>query len=424
MSESIRRSSGTPNVGLETLFSPRKLVNCRLCGGSDLDMFLSLGNQPLANALLEARELGTPEYTAPLQLCRCITCGHVQLTHTVPPEIMFANYRYKSGVNAAWHRHCEKLADKQSFGNTLLSGRVRRFMVDIASNDGTLLSYFAKQGWHVLGIEPAENLAHSLPVVRDYWSTPFAISLRKGFGPVDLITAQNVFGHVDDPLDFLMGVQVMLVEDGKCIIEVPSLIELLRNTAFDTIYHEHLSYWSLDALRTVAGMAHLVVTDVEQLPVHGGSMRVTLKHNGPGSPAMFQALFEEDKMLRNKRTFKNFPKIVNGVLTELDKILRKFAKEGKIVGAYGASAKGATLLNLLSLIGTPLPVYVLDDNPLKQNMYMPGSHVPIFSPELIGDVDVMMLLSWNWDSELKARCHALGFDGKFLIPLPEPRIER
>jgi 2-polyprenyl-3-methyl-5-hydroxy-6-metoxy-1,4-benzoquinol methylase len=398
------------------MYQPRKLTNCRLCAGSSLDTFLSLGTQPLANSLLEARDLKQPEYTAPLSLCRCLDCGHVQLTHTVPAEIMFAHYRYKSGVNAAWHQHCEALADKLSAS--------RGFMVDIASNDGTLLEYFAHQGWKVLGIEPAENLSHSLPVVRDYWSTPFAIGLRKGYGPADLITAQNVFGHVDDPLDFLMGVQTMLADDGRCIIEVPSLLELLRNTAFDTIYHEHLSYWSLDAISLVAQMADLVVTDVEQLAVHGGSMRVTLRHSGPGSPAVFQTLFEEDKLLRLKRTFKDFPKVVNGVLTELDKLLRKFAAEGKVVGAFGASAKGATLLNLLSQIGTPLPVYVLDDNSLKQNMYMPGSHIPIFSPLLIGDVDIMMLLSWNWDSELKARCHALGFDGKFLIPLPEPRVER
>jgi C-methyltransferase-like protein/putative zinc binding protein/methyltransferase family protein len=415
MSKLIKRVSDMLSAGPETLFQARKLKNCRLCGGSDLDTFLSLGNQPLANSLLEAHELKLPEYTAPLELCRCLICGHVQLTHTVPPEIMFANYRYKSGVNAAWHRHCEELADR--------CATQRGFVVDIASNDGTLLEYFAKQGWKVLGIEPAENLAHSLPVVRDYWSTSFAISLRKTYGPADLIIAQNVFGHVDDPLDFLMGVQVMLAEDGQCIIEVPSLMELFRNTAFDTIYHEHLSYWSLDAVTLIAKMAQLVVTDVELLRVHGGSLRVTLKRNGTGTPAVFKMLFEENKLLKSKRTFKNFPKIVNGLLTELDMLLRQYKKDGQVVGAYAASAKGATLLNLLSLIGTPLPAYVLDDNPLKQNMYMPGSHVPIFSPLLIGEVDIMMLLAWNWADELKARLRAIGFEGKFLIPFPEPRIE-
>lgn len=395
----------------------RHVTACRLCGSTDLWEFFTLGEQPLANDLVPPDRLNQPDFRAPLAVMRCDDCSHVQLTYTVAPQLLFSDYRFVSGTTAGWHAHCDRLAAQ------LTAKHGSGFVIDIGANDGTLLTKFSNRGWRTLGIDPANNLpiAPSVRMECCEWGLATANRLAFTHGRADVIIAQNVLGHVDDPVDFLRGIRSMLTPHGAAYVEVPDLRQLLKTCAFDTIYHEHLSYWSLLSFSKAAKRAGLVVTNTQLLPaIHGGSLRFTVQHEGHTSLSLGWRLLSDYRALHTRAPFEKFQAQVEERLKAIGALFA--AAEGPFWG-YAASAKATVLLNALQQRGVRMPDQIVDDTPGKQGLYVPGVRVPIVKPEAMETCETLVLLAWNWADELKRRAVALGFRGAFLIPMPEPRIE-
>lgn len=392
------------------------LTACRLCRSSRFTLFFDLGDQPLANNLVPMEARAQTDYTAPLAVVRCEDCQHVQLTHTVPPEMLFSDYRYTSGTSEGWHDHSEALAEM------VTRRRGTGFVVDIGANDGTLLSKFKRLGWKTLGVDPAKNLARNAPVRMEAvtWSLETAKSLVTDYRKADIIIAQNVLGHVHDPVDFLQGVAAMLKIGGDAIIEVPDLRHLLETVAFDTIYHEHLSYWSVVTLTKAAHLAGLKLVHVQDLKVHGGSLRVTLRHTGRPSAHLGVQLVYDYRRLMNPNLYTQFQTEAE---RRLDTITQLCAEAERPFWGYAASAKATVLLNALASRGAPLPEWIIDDAPQKQGMLVPGVRVPVVAPEAMDKCRTLMVLAWNWADGIKLRARNRGFQGDYLIPLPTPRME-
>jgi len=387
---------------------------CRVCGVGKLIQYLDLGVQPLANAFLHREDLGLPEFEAPLRVQLCEVCGLSQLTHTVSPERLYSHYVFFSGVSKSWQAHCERLADD------VLQWYDTPFVVDIASNDGSLLVPFKQRGAKVLGVEPAQNITQTVlvPTLPKFWNSDTAREIRDANGAADIITATNVFGHVDDAHDFLVGVALLLAKDGTAVIECPHILSLLWLNAFDTIYHEHLSYWSLFPLQTLAHQVGLRVFDVRPQAIHGGTMRYYLCHDGRRlvRPTVQHLLSRELEV--GAHTIEPYLEF-QATVRQLIEDLREALAERDVFG-FGASAKGNTLLNT---VGATLPA-IFDDTPSKQGLFTPGRHIPVEKPVSLASVPKLVLLSWNWAAEMKKRAKALGFHGEVLTPIPHPRWER
>jgi SAM-dependent methyltransferase len=398
----------------------RQIVACRLCRSGNLWPFFTLGPQPLANDLLRPEHWDQPEFRAPLSVLRCEECQHVQLTHTVPPTQLFGTYRFQSGSAEGWHDHCTGLAE------TLTKRRGAGFLVDIGSNDGTLLGKFKKLGWKVLGVDPARNLARRVPIKTEvcFWTQLTAQSIRAEHGRADVLVAQNVLGHVDDPVDFLQGIAAMLKPAGEAIIEVPDLYCLLAQGEFDTIYHEHLSYWSVMALAKAAALAGLAIFQIQHLRMHGGSFRAHLKHINCRSLTVRSnvgvRIVKDFRQLANQALFEGFQGLVERKLAQIQELL---ATAETPLWGYAASAKATVLLNALHERGSPLPEWIIDDTPGKHGCLIPGVRIPVAKPEAMGDCRTLMLLAWNWAEGLMLRAKNRGFQGRYLIPMPEPRID-
>jgi hypothetical protein len=417
-------------------------TNCRVCGESLPEPYLDLGEQPLANALVKPWDVHPNhggaflEFTAPLAIALCPSCGLSQLTVVVDPRVLYSHYNFQSGVSGAWRAHCFDLAkevsgpDTSEFGGNPSQG----FAIDIAANDGTQLKMLASRGWRCLGVEPSDVpmgdwKGPPIKMVREFWSEQLAHELKAQHGPADLIVAQNVLGHVDDVHGFLCGVRAILADDGRCAIEVPDALEMATHTAFDTIYHEHLSYWIFNAMTAAAGNAGLEIADVDRVEVHGGSRRYWLRHrtrDGPSVPVIEFGLTDFARGAAEDFIYRDFAARVHATLKETASILWTLKTQGKRVWAFGASAKGAVFLNALrrSNPQCPLPEIILDETPEKQGMLSPGTHIPIRGmPESLAHIDVLWLMSWNWAWELKRRARERGFAGQFLVTSPEVRLE-
>lgn len=380
------------------------ITACRLCGSPKLWEFFTLGEQPFANDLVPPDQLDRVDERAPLTVVRCDACGHVQLRHTVSPDRLFSDYRFQSGIAPGWHQHCADFAAAQT------ERRGPGFVIDIGSNDGTLLTKFQALGWRVLGIEPAANLANNatVPTICGGFDVATAQHVFVKSGPADLIVAQNVLGHVDDPIEFLCGAEGLLAPDGELVIEVPDVRRLLATLAFDTIYHEHLSYWSIFTLQAAAVRTGLEVVDSESLPVHGGSLRVTMKHDH-----MTRWQMAGPNELGTREPFLTFQSRVDDHLHELRDL---WSIAPPPIWGYGASAKATVMLNALGCT----PERIVDDAPAKQGYFVPGVRVPITGPAGLATAQTLVLFSWNWADDLKRRAVAAGFTGEFLLPWPEP----
>jgi novobiocin biosynthesis protein NovU/D-mycarose 3-C-methyltransferase len=361
-----------------------------------------LGEQPLANALRTPGDT-SEEFRAPLSVVLCENCGLSQLTVVVDPEILYKGYRFRSGTSEAWRKHCVDLAEQCGDGTNYVA-------LEIASNDGTMLDALSPHGWRVMGVDP-EPWHPS--VQRGYWTEQYARDL--GIGNFELVIAQNVLGHVDDPIDFLKGIKAVLAEDGQAVIEVPNVGNLIDDCAFDTIYHEHLTYWNGIAVSRAARQAGLSVRSIERLPnIHGGSVRYWLEH-GENYMAVYDFLPDTPYVLFGQRVAQHINKTAHLV----DKASRK-----KFIG-WGASAKGAIYLNALNnrwpAVG--LPEYVIDETKEKQGLLMPGVRLPIVAPpDDLSDVDVIWVTIWNWLGQVKEKARARGFEGRFLITSPRPEL--
>lgn len=395
---------------------------CRVCGETDLQPYLDLGLQAPANALRAARDLGKPEFLAPLTVLWCPTCSLSQLSEVIAPEILYHNYPFRAGVSQKWRTHCEALAESLA----IATQPIPDFVLDIGSNDGTLLEACARRGAKVLGVDPCPANPH-VPMLAELWSSQLVAGIIEIHGKPDHVTATNVFGHVDDVYDFLRGISAILPPHGQAVIECPHIMPLLEATAFDTIYHEHLSYWSLRPLEELAGKCWLKVVDVELFEdLHGGTMRYILaplaSPEKPSRAVLGLRVLEQGLRVQGETPYREFADRARRNISVFRETLEEEHRMKWRVLSYGASAKGNVLLQAAGITPTLMQA-IVDDTPEKWGLYTPGTSIPIQPPDLLREADVLVLLSWNNAQDLKARAIRQGFRGRFLVPHPDPHFE-
>lgn len=407
------------------------LPRCRSCEHDGLETFLSLGRTPLANALLTADELNSTEATYPLDLAFCPHCSLVQITETVPPEKLFRDYLYFSSFSDTMLRHARDLAGQLVTRRQLGPDSL---VVEAASNDGYLLQYYRQAGVPVLGIEPARNIAQvarerqGVPTLDDFFTEELADRLAGNGQCADVFHAHNVLAHVADLNGFVAGVRRVLKDDGVAVIEVPYLRDLIDHCEFDTIYHEHLCYFSLLALDRLFRRHGLLIEDVERVDIHGGSLRlyaVCQDHGRYPSERVTQLLREEVAWgVESLAVYQQFAQRVQQLKTTLCQLLADLKRQGKKLAAYGASAKGSTLLNFCG-IGRETLDFVVDRSTVKQGRFAPGTKLPISSPERLRNEqpDYVLLLTWNFADEILAQQAEFRLSGgRFIIPLPALKV--
>jgi len=406
-------------------------MKCRTCGNENLKKFLSLGKTPLANSFLSKEDLGKEEKTFPLETAFCDRCKLVQLTYVVPPELMFRNYVYVSSTTKTFINHFSKMAEdiSKSFGLGQHS-----LVVDIGSNDGILLRGFQRFGAKTIGVEPATNIAkiaeqNGIETVNDFFGKNAAERIISKKGNADVVTATNVFAHIDDITDIITNVKKLLKQDGIFVIEIQYFVDTLEKMNFDNVYHEHLSYFTLTPLVYFFKHNGMEVIKVQRVDSHGGSLRVFIK-KADGKfevdDSVERILEYEDKIgINDYDLYEQFGKKVYDARDKLVKYIKGIKEQGKIVAGYGAPAKGNTLLNFCK-IGHEYVDYIVDDNPLKIGLFTPGTHIPVVSSENLDKKrpDYILILAWNFAEEILNKTKKYAEAGvKFIIPLPEPVIK-
>lgn len=427
---SIPCSSNPTDASVSSPNAKQISSRCRGCTGEDLRVILDLGRMPLANALLTKEQTEEAEAKYPLILAMCPRCSLVQITETVSPELLFRHYLYFSSFSDTMLAESRKTAERLIHSRRL---DARSKVVEIASNDGYLLQFYKQAGIPVLGIEPAVNIAdvardRGIPTRGEFFSLDLARHLASEGHQADVIHANNVLAHVADLEGFLSGLVALLKKDGLAILEVPYVRDMIAKVEFDTIYHEHLSYFSLTALDRLFQLHGLRIVNVEQLAIHGGSLRIFAEHSANHSTihaAVEQMLAEEVSCgLTNFWFYEDFAEKVQHVKAALLLRLAALKSQGRRIAAYGASAKGATLLNYCE-IDSDILDFVVDRSTAKQGLYTPGAHLPIYAPKKLLEArpDCVLLLTWNFAEEiLKQQSEYRQQGGQFLIPVPEPRV--
>lgn len=403
-------------------------TRCRSCGGQDLRVFLSLGDMPLSDGLLTREDLAREEPRHPLDVAFCPDCTLAQILETVPPEQLFgADYPYFSSFTDALLRHSQanvtaRIAERRLDGRSLV--------VELASNDGYLLQYYRAQGIPVLGIDPAPGpvaaaRARGIETLQAFFGRDLAAKLAAQGRLADVIHANNVLAHVADTNGFVAGIGTLLKEDGVAVIEVPYVKELIDRGEFDTIYHEHLCYFSVTALTRLFGRHGLSLNRVEPLAIHGGSLRLFVGRRERADASVADHLQAERRAgVDRLEYYAGFSERVGRLRSDLSALLGKLKREGARIAGYGAAAKGTILLNFAG-IGREVLEFVADRNVHKQGRYIPGVRLPIVPPERILEdrPDYLLILPWNFKEEImEQQAEFARGGGRFIVPVPAPAI--
>ena len=407
----------------------KNIDGCRACGATDLVNILAFGDMPLANSLLSEQQLRVKEPHFPLTVVFCPACSLVQLRETVAAEILFPDdYPYFSSVSDAWVSHCRdnalELIETRQLGQSSL-------VLEIASNDGYLLKNYKERGIPVLGVDPAAGVAEvarkiGIPTRVEFFGRSVAEALAAEGVRADVIHANNVLAHIADLRGVVDGLRILLNDTGVAVIEVPYLRDFIDHCEFDTIYHEHMCYFSVTAASRLFARQGLMLTDVRRLPTHGGSLRMFVQRSGPPSGAVRRLLAEEEAIgVGSESYYQDFATRVRSVQTSLVSLLESLKADGKRIAGYAVSAKGAILLNSAGVDGR-LVDYLVDRSPHKQGKFMPGIHLPIYHPEKILEApipDYLVLLAWNLKDEImRQQQEYQDRGGQFIVPIPFPQI--
>jgi 2-polyprenyl-3-methyl-5-hydroxy-6-metoxy-1,4-benzoquinol methylase len=423
--------AGPGSASSQSSVRPIRRGCCRFCGTRLQHVFVDLGLSPLANSYLKAEELGAGERFFPLKAFVCSQCLLVQLEEWETPENIFGDYAYFSSYSESWLQHAK----------AYVNAMIRRFgigrgskVVEVASNDGYLLQYFVERGVPVLGIEPAQNVAtvarsRGIPTRVDFFGERTARALRREGMRADLLIGNNVLAHVPDLNDFVKGLKILVADNGVITMEFPHLMRLHAECQIDTIYHEHFSYFSFIAVEKIFAAHGLMLFDVEELPTHGGSLRIFGQRVGTGQHRISDRVVElrkreTDAGFSDLDTYLAFGERAAQIRQKLVDFLVAAKRDGKTIVGYGAPAKGNTLLNFCG-VGTTLIDYTVDRNPHKQGRYLPGTHIPIFEPERISVTkpDYILILPWNLQAEIiEQLSFARAWGAQFVVPIPEPQI--
>lgn len=405
---------------------------CRACGSYNLVKYLDLGLMPLPNNLETSSLSAKAVERFPLQVMFCSECALSQLSVVIDPSKLFSYYTYRSSINGGYITHCRKMVQDLKSKHLVHS---KSFVVDIAGNDGALLKQFKEElgpELKVLNIDPANNLvaiaeAQGIESVADFWSKELAEKVEKSYGKADVITATNVFAHVDDIKGFIEAANLLLKEDGVLVLECPYLIDFIENIEFDTIYHEHLSYISIRPIVRLCGTIGMKVINVEKQNIHGGTVRITIarKNSIRGVDYNLFDFYEREEIegYDKEEVYLKWSRNVNKTIEQFSNGLMSLKKQGKKISAFAASAKGNTLLNS-AIINTDIVDYIVDETPEKIGKFSPGTGIPIVhKQELVkSPPDYLIILSWNFSDEIMKKARETGFKGKFIIPIPEFQI--
>ncbi len=406
-------------------------MKCRFCKNPVNNIFLDLGMSPLANSNLKSSELNNAESFYPLCSYFCSKCYLVQLDEFEHPENIFSNYAYYSSFSDTWNHHIESFVDSMISRFNISQ---EKQIIEIASNDGYLLKHFKKKNYSVLGIEPAENIAkdaesHGIPTINKFFGIQTAKELSSE-RRADVLIAFNVLPHVPNLNEFVQGLKILLNPKGILVVQFSAyLMDMIEQNEFDMIYHEHFSYFSLYTLQKIFSEFGLCIFDVEKLSVHGGSLRLFIKHENNND---FEITPNIDKLLDAEKQFglldpslyKKFPEQISIVKQNIWKFFISAKQDNKKIVCYGAPAKGNTLLNFCG-IGKDFIEYTVDKNPHKQNLFLPGTHIPIYSPEKIRltKPDYVLILPWNLKDEIIEQMSLIReWNGKFVVLIPEIEI--
>ena len=407
------------------------MMNCRFCRNLIKSPFLSLGSSPLANTYLKKENLSKMEPHYPLEIYVCQKCFLVQLEEFELAKNIFHDYAYFSSYSDTWLKHCRKYTEMIIKRFSL---NQQSFVLEIASNDGCLLQNFKKHKIPLRGVEPAVNVARiarkkGIPTDITFFNTNYAKRMAKNEKKADLIIGNNVLAHNPNLHDFIKGLKIALKPKGVITMEFPHLLNLITQVQFDTIYHEHFSYFSFSTVKKIFEFHGIGLFDVQEIPIHGGSLRIYGKHQQDRSKKITQkvtALLKKEKSagLMKRKTYNDFGEKVNLIKRELLQFLIKAKNQNRKIIGYGAPAKGNTLLNYCG-IRTDFLDYTVDKNPEKQNKYLPGTHIPIKNPKVISQdrPDYILILPWNIKTEIINQMSFIRkWGGKFIVPIPKLKV--
>ncbi|MDO8657183.1 MAG: class I SAM-dependent methyltransferase [Candidatus Levybacteria bacterium] len=402
---------------------------CRICSSKKLVEFINLGQHPPSDAFLKESQLNMPENHFPLEVYLCEDCHLVQLGHVVSPNLLYKNYPYMTSISVSMQAHLNKLTESIIERFNIKEGSL---VIDIGSNDGTLLKFFKKQGFRTLGVDPS-NIAKvaeddGIETINNFFNIDVAKKIKKEKGSATIITGTNVFAHIDNLFDFLKSVDTVLDSNGFLVLEFPYLVDLINKVEFDTIYHEHLSYFAIKPLTVLFKKFNMSIFDIQRLPVHGGSIRIFVKKLGSAyniSDKISELIsLEENEKLSSIETYFTFANRVQEIKKDLTAILKDLKSQKKVIAGDGAPAKGNTLLNYCQ-IGTDILDYIVEMSPIKHGLYTPGTHIPIFPIDKIytDKPDFLLILPWNIKEDImQQQMEFKQNGGKFIVPIPSPII--